>query len=249
MRIASCSDVHLGPSPRRDRFRHDEEALLRFSDHLRNDHDQVVLAGDIFQADWGTALGPSPAEVHAVLARYPRLWSAWSGAGFVLLSGNHDRASREAIGARESFHVSADGVRIHYEHGDAHDPTCHGFGPNATMWTVGRLRASGMHRLSNWIEDAILQRLNDLLNAGDPICRRAERIAQATNSDVVIAGHTHWPRCTRVGRVVYANSGASVPSHLTYVSVDTARGMVEVKKFDEREGSTTTLASLEIAPQ
>lgn len=207
----------------------------------------MVLVGDIFQADWGRALGPVPSEVHAVLARYARLWAVWSGPSFVVLHGNHDRASRDAVGARDSFSVGADGVRVHYEHGDAYDPTCHGFGPNATMWVIGRLRTLGMRLIANWIEDAILQRFNDLLNRGDPICRHAEKIASTNGSQVVVAGHTHWPMCTRVGNVVYANSGASVPGHLTYVSIDTAQRLVEVRKYHEREGTAETLMGVELA--
>jgi predicted phosphodiesterase len=219
---------------------------LQLSAHLESTHDCAVLLGDVLHADWGTRVGPRVEEVGTVVARYPRLWKRWSEPFFVLVAGNHDRATRDALGARDSFTVNADGMSVFYTHGDAYDVTLHGIIPDLTMWIVGRLRARGWRRLSDWIEDVFLQRMNDLFNRGDPIMRAAERLASSEGHQVIVAGHTHVPMCVRLPNVVYANSGATVPGALTFISVDTEARRVEMRRYDEHVGRSVALTEARI---
>jgi predicted phosphodiesterase len=246
MRIASFSDTHLGPAPERDRFRHCESTLLRFSEHVQSSHDRAVLVGDVFQTDWGRSVGSHPAEVDAILARYARLWACWSTPFYVLVRGNHDRATQKHLGACEQFEANADGVKVLYLHGDTYDVTLRGVAPDVTMWIVGRLRQWGMARASDWIEDRLLQPLNDVCNLGDPVKRASPRIGAAGGGHVIVAGHTHRAACQRIGGVVYANSGATTPESLTYVSIDTGRRTVTLRRYDDAGRTSHGLAETRI---
>jgi UDP-2,3-diacylglucosamine pyrophosphatase LpxH len=246
MRIASFSDTHLGPAPERDRFRHHEGTLLRFSEHVQSSHDRAILVGDIFQTDWGRSVGSHASEVDAILSRYARLWECWSTPFYVLVRGNHDRVTQKHLGACEEFEANADGVKVLYLHGDTHDVTLRGVAPDVTMWFVGRLRHRGMVRMSDWIEDRLLQPLNCVFNVGDPVKRAAPRLGAASGGHVIVAGHTHRAACESVGSVVYANSGATTPESLTYVSIDTERRTVALRRYDDAARTSHGLAEARI---
>ena len=248
MRIASFSDTHLGPAPERDRFGHDEGALLRLSEHVEASHDRAVLVGDIFQTDWGRRVGSQAAEVDAILARYARLWARWCTPFYALIRGNHDRVTGERLGAVEQLEVSADGVRVLYLHGDRYDVTLRGAGPDVTMWVLGRVRHGGLPSVAGWVDDRMLFPLNGILNRGDPVKRAAPGLQPAGGRRVIVAGHTHRAACEAVGGVVYANSGATTPGSLTYVSVDTERKTVALRRYDDAQRTSYALAEAGMGP-
>jgi UDP-2,3-diacylglucosamine pyrophosphatase LpxH len=248
MRIASFSDIHLGPAPNRDKFRHKEDVLLRFCEHVQTGHDRVILVGDVFQADWGRRIGPQAAEVDATRARYARLWALWSSLPYVLLRGNHDHVTAAHLGALSRFEVEANEVRVLYVHGDEFDVTLRGIGPHLTMWVVGRLRNGGAAWAADWIEDSLLQGLNDVFSRGDSTMRAVPGLRAERAVDVVVAGHTHKPRCEVVRGVAYANSGATKPGALTYASVDTEARTVGLWRYDDTRRKADLVSEVRIAP-
>jgi predicted phosphodiesterase len=204
-----------------------------------------VLVGDIFQADWGWRVGPQRSEVDTILARFSRLWREWSSPFFLLLAGNHDCVTREHLAARESARLGSDGVNVFYLHGDSYDITIRGELPNFVMWTVGRLRIAGLRRTADFLEDYPMQFGADWVNGGDPIQREALGLGVRNACNVVVAGHTHGPRCEKISDVVYANSGAFTPDHMVYVSIDTLEKSVRLVRYD-RSGRESVLREVAV---
>lgn len=240
MRIASFGDLHLGPNAQTDRFRQREEVLLSLCAHLEETHDQIVLIGDVFQADYGWRLGPDPTVVQSVRRRFPDLSARWGRRCYVHLVGNHD----DIPSAQQEFHsmaelqIQADGVSVLYLHGHQFDPISRGLGARLTMWSMARLRHLNLMRLCAFLEERMLERAHRLL-AGDEhlgLAVRAAGIIQERSCTIVVMGHSHRRACCRLGGGVYANSGVCSPEDLSFISVDTQSKRVELSTFDPSRG-------------
>jgi predicted phosphodiesterase len=220
MRIASFGDLHLGPTARRERFPQREDALVALSSYLEMTHDQVILVGDVYQADYGWRLGPDAELVARAKRRFPQLHKRWASPLFQTLLGNHD-----ALGDRSQLHLSVDGVSIAYLHGHELDPISCGLGAQLTMWSVARLRESGLRRICDAFEEHLGQ------------VGHATRMVLDGVASIIIMGHSHRRACMRIGDGVYANSGVCCAGSLTFVSVDTEHWCVELCDFIPDQGA------------
>lgn len=245
MQIASFGDLHLGPDGRRERFPQREEGLLALCEHLEESHDRIILLGDLYQADYGWRPGPDAAVVAAIRRRFARVTTLWESGCYVHLRGNHDALSSRipagagAAVARSRLRIRADGLTLLYLHGHQFDPLSRGSGPKLMMWMVARLRGARLRRLSDVVDEVLLDRSHRALMGDEHLglADAASRLLRRRAYDVVVMGHSHRPACTRVDRGVYANSGVCTSSSPTFISIDTGLRRVELCTFDPATGS------------
>ena len=151
-----------------ERFHQREEVLLSLCAHLEETHDQIVLIGDVYQADYGWRLGPDPNVVQSVRQRFPWLSERWDRPCYVRLPGNHDDLSSErsaSEGVAEML-IQVDDVTVLFLHGHQFDPISRGLGARIAMWSMARLRRLNLRRVSTFLEERVLERAHRLL-AGD----------------------------------------------------------------------------------
>ena len=243
MRIATFGDLHLCPSLSSDRFGNDEEQLLRFDDHLRELHDRIVLMGDVFQTDYGSRPGSRGDMLEATMQRYRRISGRWNSPACTMIYGNHDVVTARRMRAVEEIALDSNGMRIWLTHGHQFDPLIsEGPAPFMVSWIVGQFRRMGQKGLADLLEGRFFMVCQRLVRSlGSP--RSAARNALMQNErDVVIMGHTHQAECVRFGNGVYANSGACLPNHLGYVSIDTLTREVQLRQFQGSKRSRRILS-------
>jgi len=247
MRIATFGDLHLGHTPVLDKFLGEEDRLLRLDDHLSRTHDRIILMGDIYQTDYGSYPGSRSDVLEAILKRYSRIVGRWRTAHHYSLFGNHDLITQKLLGNLKQIRLLKDHWRIWLTHGHQFDPFIGDEGrlPFFVTWMIGGLRRLGFSRLADFLEGPFYdwgQRFFKALELA------AIKALHHGKNDVIVMGHSHQMACLPIGRGVYVNSGACVPDSLRYVSIDTARRVVEVRSFTPPNGTQLFLRWQEGAP-
>lgn len=237
MRIAALSDIHIGVTPGRDGFGHVPAAFAAWLGHLRQTHDRVVLVGDVFQTDHGWWPGSRAAALHAARRRLPELL-----AGVDYVHGNHDLVAAEAIAAPTTLRLEADGVALVFTHGHQFDPVARGaqWLADVGTYTTGTLRRIGAVALASWLErrDVAIKHAR-FGGAHGPYARGALSLARQLEADLVVMGHTHAAELHTWPGVVYGNCGTCSGGERQCLSIDTARGGVELWRWPRRASATT----------
>lgn len=230
-RVAVISDLHVGSATGADKFGHTDDAFLRFLDHLEAGHDQVVLAGDIYECLRGRAPGwwRPAAELARAREAHPRLVERFAEPQYHPVFGNHD-FPLAAEGVADRYVLEADGLRLIVVHGDRFDWVTTYLRPLsvALNWANGWLARFGLpdadasaFRLEAWVAG-----IRD-----DPASDRVQRLAiacaRAAGADAVICGHTHVPAVSWHGDRLYANSGSCCEGKFEFLSLDTAERRFE----------------------
>ncbi len=228
MRIAAFGDWHLQSRPSLGADAMDEELLLRFLDRLREDHQLLVVTGDLLLSDYGARPGSSQTHARTVLERYPRLWRRLRGDDVRLLHGNHDRVLAGWPGVASELRLNPDGLRLWLSHGDRHDPLLGRCAPYHVTWTIGGLRRLGLGLLSDFLEGPLYRAMQWLASPLDAPHRAARRALERDECEVVVMGHTHRALCRPLGPGVYANTGAPGPAGLPFVSIDSGSALVRL---------------------
>ena len=232
VRVAAFSDLHIGAHRHTDGFEH---ALPRFEawlTTLERTHDRIVLLGDIFQTDHGWRRGPEAfrRELSAAQRRLARLWDRFRGGGYVYVHGNHDEIAAEAIGAAEQF-VAGGRYPALFIHGHQFYPGA-GSAPAAAnfgTWTCGRLRAAGLRPLARWLEGRDVAIKHDRFGGpAGPYAAGARTLARRHRTPIVVMGHTHVEAIDPIDEGLYVNTGTCSWGALSFASVDTDAGRVEV---------------------
>ena len=230
MRIATFGDLHLGHTPVLDKFRGNEEYLLRFDDHLSRTHDRIILMGDIFQTDYGLVPGSRSDVLQAILKRYSRIVQRWRSSHYDFVFGNHDLITHKLLGTLKQIRLKKDDWRIWFIHGHQFDPFISEKGhlPFFVTWMIGGLRRLGFCRLADFFEGPFYDFGQRLFQRLDLAARKA--LSHGKN-DIIVMGHSHQMACRQLGKGVYVNSGACSYDSMRYVSIDTARRVIEVRAF------------------
>jgi UDP-2,3-diacylglucosamine pyrophosphatase LpxH len=247
MRIATFGDLHLGHTSGLDKFLGEEDRLLRLDDHLSQTHDRIILMGDIYQTDYGSYPGSRSDVLEAILKRYARIVRRWSTAQHYSLFGNHDLITQKLLGNLKQISLLKDNWRIWLTHGHQFDPFLGDKRrlPFFITWMIGRLRRLG----SSWLADFLEGPFYDWGQRFFKALELAAIIAlNHAGNNVVVMGHSHQIACIPTGRGVYVNSGACVPDSLRYVSIDTSKRVVEVRRFTPPNGTQLFLGWQEGAP-
>jgi predicted phosphodiesterase len=223
-----------------ERFHQREEVLLSLCAHLEETHDQIVLIGDVYQADYGWRLGPDPNVVQSVRQRFPWLSERWDRPCYVRLPGNHDDIPSERSPSEDvaEMLIRVDDVTVLFLHGHQFDPISRGLGARITMWSMARLRRLNLRRVSTFLEERVLERAHRLL-AGDEhlgLVAHAAGLIKEGACTIVVMGHSHERACCWLGGGVYANSGVCSSGNPAFVSIDTESKRVDLSTFDPLRG-------------
>lgn len=232
MRIAALSDLHIGARRHTDGFRHDAAAFGRFLDRLEAEHDQVVLLGDVYQADH--SLVPTAAAARRMLARararVGSLSARFDRPPYVHVHGNHDAIAGPALGAPERLRVAAR-FPVLFIHGHQLDPVAvrAPWAADLGTWSTGRLRAVGLRPLAWWLEQRDVS-IKDRRFRGPagPYARGAQALVHEHAVAIVVMGHTHCPGITPLSHGVMVNTGTCSGGRTMWVSIDGERGTIEV---------------------
>ncbi|MGC1403149.1 MAG: metallophosphoesterase [Thermodesulfobacteriota bacterium] len=230
MRIATFGDLHLGHTTVLDKFQGKEESLLRFDDHLSRTHDRIILMGDIYQTDYGMVPGSRSEVLEAIIKRYSRITRRWKSSRYGTLFGNHDLITQKFLGTLKQIRLKKDGWRIWLIHGHQFDPFIGEEGrlPFFVTWMIGGMRRMGFSRLADFLEGPFYDFGQRLFQRLDLAAGKA--LSQGKN-DIIVMGHSHQMTCRQFGKGVYVNSGACSNDYMSYVSIDTAKRVVEVRAF------------------
>jgi predicted phosphodiesterase len=230
MRIATFGDLHLGHTPVLDKFRGNEDSLLRFDDHLSRTHDRIILMGDIYQTDYGLVPGSRFDVLQAILKRYSRIVQRWKSANYGSVFGNHDVITHKRLGTLKQIRLKKDDWRIWFIHGHQFDPFIgeKGHLPFCVTWMIGGMRRLGFSRLADFLE-------GPFYDFGQRLFQRLDLAAWKAlihgKNDIMVMGHSHQMACRQFGLGVYLNSGACSYDSMRYASIDTTRRVIEVRSF------------------
>ncbi|MBC8067779.1 MAG: metallophosphoesterase family protein, partial [Deltaproteobacteria bacterium] len=124
MRIAAISDLHIGVRAGLDGFGHAIDAFDAWLARLEQEHDRIVLLGDVFQTDHVLVPGrrARARELHAARRRAEVLVRRFSGPRYHYVHGNHDEVARTELDVVSSLRIAADGVELLFTHGHQFDP-------------------------------------------------------------------------------------------------------------------------------
>ncbi len=235
MRIAALSDFHIGARGYMDEFRHRESAFLAFLDRLEQDHDHIVLVGDIYQTEHALLPGSraAAAQLARARARMPALCERLQGPQYLYVHGNHDAVAGPELAARERLQLRADDFTVVFIHGHQFDPVFQRAraAAQAATWFTGRLRRAGLRPLAQWFEGRdVAIKHGRFGHADGPYARAARELLREHTADLVVMGHTHVPHLHSLpeGRVV--NTGSCARGRRTHVSIDTATRSVEIHR-------------------
>lgn len=240
MKIAALSDFHIGSSSRGDCFQHSTEDWSTYLDALEAAHDEIVLLGDVFQAEHGPSLSArgKRAELRRAQAFLPELWERMQGPQYHYIHGNHDAAAARSEGVRESMRIEADGFSIYFVHGHQYDPLLRKIYPlaQASTWFSGRLRRFRLKVVADWLEHQDIRIKHAAFQSEQgPYVAAARALLKEHGVDAVLMGHTHVPQRLDLAEGIFANTGTCSMGQRMHLSIDTkARSVVLHKKTAER---------------
>jgi predicted phosphodiesterase len=224
MRIAVISDLHLGPGDETERFGHDDHEFVRFLRFLEQDHQEIVLLGDVYEALMPRRRGAAAAEMVRCRAAHQEITRRFDQPNYRYIHGNHDLVARQVLGAPAEHLLEADGVRVLFTHGHHHDWLVRRAPLTAELlvWAGGWLRRWGLaswhlffDRFDQWWSTASLR-------TKPAFERWAIGMARERKADVVVTGHTHTGARSGHGDALYLNSGACTDGRINWLSLDTA---------------------------
>lgn len=243
MRIATFGDLHLAPTLLSDRFKNEEEHLLRFDDHLMRSHDKIVLMGDIYQTDYGSRPGSNTDMLEKAMERFSRITHRWNSPPHAMIFGNHDSVTERRMRAVKQLCLQDNGFKIWLIHGHQFDPLIReGPVPFFITWLMGNVRRLGYRRIADLLEGRFFMACQWLAHSLGSPGLSARNALMKGKYDTVIMGHTHQPACECFGKGIYANSGAGSPDNLKYVSIDTLTREVELRVFQASNTSKTIVS-------
>ena len=237
MRVFMASDFHLQII---DNQNERQIKVLKFLDSLIGNADLLILNGDIFDfwIVWKNAIIKQYFPILKKLADIKE-----SGCRIVFIAGNHDFWFKDFLVTfleievyNDNFIEDIDGKKIFVSHGDIYTTndlrykifrtiirnrlvrkTIEMLHPNIAVKLANKLsRSSRSRKISTKLHSRREEGLNEF--------------ARKTSSDfdVIIFGHSHFPKMENIGNCVYANCGDWISNNSYIKMVD---GKVELCRF------------------
>jgi predicted phosphodiesterase len=230
MKIAVISDLHLGPGDESDLFGHDDGRFLKFLSFLEDNFERIVLLGDI----WETLTTPWPLKpgeaLQAARRAHPQIAERFERPAYTYVHGNHDIVAGTLERVPEELTLCTDGTRLLFTHGHQSD---------ALIRRARRVSELGIW-LGGWVLRLGMRQLYRLLDQFDRLrsgavedgarCtfqRWAVSLARTRNADIIVTGHTHIAVRAEHGDRLYLNSGSCSGGKLSFLAIDTRRGVYQ----------------------
>lgn len=234
MKLAICSDFHLGRKDITDRFGHDISHFHSYLDHLEEISDQVVLLGDILDTHHGRVPLAFFREVRIISDLYAGLADRLLGGKMRVISGNHDSCLSQLPGIDEEALIEDEGRRILLMHGHQFDRLIR---TSPILCAIGNYLGGAAERRGFAGALAFLDWIDDAANGGIKVDRnllyrtKAIELALQRNVDIIVLGHTHQQDCHSARGVRYLNVGANLAGRFEYGFIDTIGGTVEARTW------------------
>ena len=251
-RVAVFSDVHLGRPECPYRYEGDPERLIRLIRRLRDEHDLVLINGDLFDLERGPVPFAFEREFRQLESLHAAATRELDSPGVQWITGNHDRALiglGRAVGAVD---LQLGAFRVRVEHGERFNARIKQWRPFTSFvtWTSGRVMRVGAERVF-----AAMKRAERALTGSgrgpSPIHAGARSwMRSAPEYDALIVGHTHNPGIHRVGRQLLLDAGSCMRTPMSWLSLDGETGSVALHIADDagdEHVERTHLASAEDA--
>lgn len=232
MRIAVISDLHLGLDDLTDEFGHDDGEFLKFLDFLEDDHEQVVLLGDIYETLTPPWPGAWREALETVQSRHKALTERFRTPKYHYVHGNHDWVTAHLMKAPSELWLEADGTRILFTHGHLHDWLIRRARRVADLgvWFGGLMRRLGLgaaYRLAKRLEYKLHSSHPDSAPTQNSFQRWATHLARHRGADVIVTGHTHTGGCAEHEHQLFMNSGSCSDGRFGFLSIDTKAGQYD----------------------
>jgi predicted phosphodiesterase len=227
MQIAVISDLHLGPGDRTDTFGHDDGEFLRFLRHLETNFERIVLLGDIWETLTGARFADQRQALAAARSAHPEIARRFAGERYRYVHGNHDLVAGAIEKVPERLVLRDSGTRILFTHGHHHDLIIRKarWLSELGVWLGGwilRLGLSPLYRVFSTLDMLRFGVAHDASRCS--FQRWAMRLAQVSQTDIVVTGHTHVATRGEHGDRLFLNSGSCAEGRYSFVSMDTACG-------------------------
>jgi predicted phosphodiesterase len=234
-RIAVLGDVHLAAPGRPLSFRGQADDLAALVDRLADDHDIVIINGDLYDLDRGPLPFTYRRELQLARAASPELTRRLGSSRVRLTAGNHDATLARTGDAVDGIDlVAGASVRVRVEHGHRFDAWIKRWRPftSAVTWMSGRavqVGADPIYRTMRRIERHLTGEAQPVDPRQNPIHQRAFQWLQARGEyDALIVGHSHRAGLWCEGGRLLANPGACADGRLSWVSIDLDAGRAAI---------------------
>jgi len=218
MKIKIISDIHLGvKNTSSNDFLIDENAFREYLSMSVHDNDLLILNGDTFEL-WEEILNSG-----SLSARMTNIINSWNFMDIILndpkikiINGNHDAfIKRPGIiptkYVTDSLDYNMNGYKIHIAHGHQgdiwnKDSSCLKY----ISCCCKNLESVGEDMVDYSLDDSVQKLTNCLFPDNGKTEKYAEALANATNTDIIVFGHTHTSNLVEKSNCIYVNDGCCV---------------------------------------
>jgi predicted phosphodiesterase len=222
MKAAVISDLHLGRGDTTDLFGHHDDEFVRFLRFLEDNHEQVILLGDVYET-FGSNPWQQYREVERIREAHPEIVKRFESPQYTFVHGNHDVVMKR-FGAPSELAIEDHGTRIVLRHGHQFDWWIRNLPvvPEFFVW-VGILMArwgiNAFYRIGEFL-DVCLRKAE----GPTPFQDWALAVAAQKSADVIVTAHTHFGTALETGNRFFMNSGACYKGRFSWLHLDTATG-------------------------
>ena len=242
MNIIIASDFHLKFTPDKESSER-MKRVLKFLASLEGKTDILILNGDIFDLwfSWKKVIIKEYFPVYKILADLNE-----SGCRIVFVAGNHDFWFGDFLKKflnieiyQNHFAEKIDGKKIFVTHGDL-------FTRNDIRYKIFRtlVRNKLIMKLFSFLHPDFALRLGEKLSRSSRFRKIPLKLRKIKESgldnfaekkleeyDIVVLGHSHFPKIINFENGIYANCGDWV-SHNSYIKIN--NGKVELCDFEQK---------------
>lgn len=221
------SDLHLGDGGRIDEFGHRDADFLKFLDHLEGNFEKIVLLGDVYETLTCARPRGQVRELRRCREAHLKIAERFERPNYRYIHGNHDLVAGNVDRAPDRLTLDVDGTRILFTHGHHIDwvVTNMRWFSEWLCWVGGWAFRAGLKPL-RWVVERIEEFIRGESSAPDKdrFQRAAIALAQESQADIVVTGHTHNGGVYSHGDRLFMNSGSCSAGEFSFLSLDTARG-------------------------
>lgn len=231
MEIAVISDLHLGRGGPADGFGHDDGEFVRFLGFLEGNFEKIVLLGDIWETLTGSLPGDPARELALARDKHREIARRFEHPRYAYVHGNHDLVAGATESAPDQLVLEADGQRLLFTHGHQNDDLIarRRWLSELGVWLGGWVRRLGLGPLYRLLASFDEKRGGISLDGSRCAFQRwAVDTAARSHADIVITGHTHLATRAEHGSHLFLNSGTCSDGKLSFLSLDTRRGLYAV---------------------
>ena len=238
MRIASISDIHLGPRDLSDSFRHSESELLGFLTYLEGRYDLIVLNGDIFETRKGGVPYANNRCMKRIYQSRKEIVDRFVNGKYLFVRGNHDYFVKDFNASDHFEFKEQDGDQYTFIHGHQYDPLSFPLRVNEFFsWLMGMCQRVVHPEFDIFFKRRLprVRCYHEKKSFRRMLARENSNHNQSQHL-VFLIGHTHLLKKVEVGEnFTILNSGTCLNEAFEFASIDTCSKEYFVAKWRDGE--------------